>query len=600
MHTVSSLERALPGPERIAFLSALRKIFTRAELLHAGLLVLLITLSALLETVGFGLLIPFFAYLADPQSLVGNRWAQPLLAWMNHRGWGPAEGTLFLSCGIIAFYTFKSGFAGYLAFLVNRFTFAKYRTVARDSIRAYLNLPYASHLSRSTADLIAKSGAAEVLIISVIAPSFSLLTESAVFILLFAMMLAMQPVPLLITLAITGLPAMLFLRVFRERIRVQGEAVQRHYTEVIKVLTQMAGGMKEIKLRNIESFFSQQFSNTLSLYAHSRESSFLLVQLPKYFLEAFAVLGIVTVALTLKSQTPNSAELLATLAFVGLAFARTTPAVTRIMSSLTQIRASRYALDNFVADLQRPQSAAAAPLTQERPLAIQTALEIRGISFSYDGVTPVLQDLTVKIPCGASVGFIGQSGAGKSTLIDLICGLIEPQNGAILCDDQDIRERMNAWQRSIGYVPQNPYLLDDTIARNVAFGVPDEARDEKRVWEALEIAQVANFVRTLPGKLETIAGERGARLSGGQRQRLVIARALYFNPAVLILDEATAALDRETETDLTAAIEGLAGKVTSIIITHRLSTLKACDRIYQLNAGRIEASGTFAEMVTHG
>ena len=234
------------------------------------------------------------------------------------------------------------------------------------------------------------------------------------------------------------------------------------------------------------------------------------------------------------------------------------------------------------------------------PLSFKSTIRFEDLSFDYPGGRgAALHDVTLEIPRGAWVAFVGSSGAGKTTLANVLLGLLQPTSGRLLVDEVDIRANPRAWQDHLGYIPQDIYLIDDTIRRNVAFGIPDDEIDNDEIWRALESAQLASFVRGLDAKLDATVGERGIRISAGQRQRIGIARALYHDPDVLLLDEATSALDNETERLFAQAIESLAHKKTIIIIAHRLTTVRDCDVIYLMDRGRVIASGSFDEAAGH-
>jgi len=273
------------------------------------------------------------------------------------------------------------------------------------------------------------------------------------------------------------------------------------------------------------------------------------------------------------------------------------PALQHVFSALASIRFNRAALDDLTADL-RQFPAALAGDTDASPLALRAEIRFEDVYFRYPGAAGwALEGASLSIPRNQTIGLVGGSGSGKTTLVDLLLGLYEPEQGRILIDDVPLSaDLVPAWRRQVGYVPQQIFLSDDTVAANIAFGVPAREIDAARVEQAARIAQLHDFVQQLPSGYETVIGERGVRLSGGQRQRIGIARALYRDPAVLIMDEATSSLDGATEEDVMQAIRILAGKKTVILIAHRLTTVEECDRVYLLDAGRIVDHGTLQEL----
>nr|MCR5127931.1 ABC transporter ATP-binding protein/permease [Lachnospiraceae bacterium] len=290
-------------------------------------------------------------------------------------------------------------------------------------------------------------------------------------------------------------------------------------------------------------------------------------------------------------MTDDVAGFVTTLGTVAVAAFRLFPAVGRLTTNLNAIMYNRPRLDSMYEMLKEIeeddtyQLKTADPEDAE-PLAFEERLQIKDVRWKYPaGQDDVLRGLNMEIRKGESVALIGPSGAGKTTLADVVLGLLKPQEGQILLDGVDVYQNLAGWAKIIGYVPQAVYLTDDTIRGNVAFGIYEKDIDDEKIWQALEEAQLADFVRGLEKGLDTMVGERGVRLSGGQRQRIAIARALYENPQILVLDEATSALDTETETAVMEAIDSLHGSKTMIIVAHRLTTIRNCDAIFEVNGG---------------
>jgi ATP-binding cassette subfamily C protein len=305
-------------------------------------------------------------------------------------------------------------------------------------------------------------------------------------------------------------------------------------------------------------------------------------------------------------QGKDVQTLLPTLSLFAAAAFRMMPSIHRIISSATRIRYYKHTLDSVYEDLLD----VGLPLTQSlpnievtspplNPLVFEKEITLNHIFYQYPtGEGLALKDIDLTINKGQAVGFVGPSGSGKTTLINLLLGLLSPTSGQLLVDGHNIAPHLTEWQHKIGYIPQDIYLSDDTIRRNIAFGVPDEHIEEAQVWAVIKLAQLETLVQQLPAKLDTVVGERGVRLSGGQRQRVAIARALYHQPQVLIMDEATAALDNETEREITQAVERLSGQKTLLIVAHRLSTVKNCDQLYFIDNGQVVASGTYEQLFT--
>ena len=277
------------------------------------------------------------------------------------------------------------------------------------------------------------------------------------------------------------------------------------------------------------------------------------------------------------------------LSVFAMAAMRLLPSFNRIMSNASSVMASLPGLDALCDDMRRASAMRRTlPPQTDAPIHLQQAIRVEGVTFAYPGTeTPVFSDVDLVIPKNRSVAFIGPSGAGKTTIADVILGLMQPRKGRVTVDGADIYRSIASWHRLVAYIPQNIYLIDDTIRANVTFGTAEGEVDDDRVWQALQSAQLDDFVRSLDHGLDTIVGDQGVKLSGGQRQRIGIARALYNDPEVLVLDEATSALDNETEKAVMDAINSLQGSKTMVIIAHRLTTVRGCDIVYEVKGGRI-------------
>jgi ATP-binding cassette, subfamily B, bacterial PglK len=335
------------------------------------------------------------------------------------------------------------------------------------------------------------------------------------------------------------------------------------------------------------------------MYAESKRVAIFLGELPKYVFELVFIVGIGLMTVYVFATSP-SGQAVAALALVAAAGFRIMPGAVRLIGALHVVRLGGAAFDLVRADLMAAEKTEAAQPTEPvspPQLEVTGSITVEEVGFCYpDRAEAALADISVDIPVGSAVALVGASGAGKSTLVDVILGLQTPTTGRVCVDGRDIRELLPAWQQSLGLVPQDVYLLDDTLRANIAFGQRPEDIDEERLAASVARAQLQELVAELPEGLETSVGERGMRLSGGQRQRIGIARALYPEPTLLILDEATSALDNETERRISQTITDLHGDITILIVAHRLSTVRSCDQIVFMKAGRVAATGTFASL----
>jgi ABC-type multidrug transport system fused ATPase/permease subunit len=344
--------------------------------------------------------------------------------------------------------------------------------------------------------------------------------------------------------------------------------------------------VKDIKMLGREKYFLDQFSLHNEAVANIGKRQNVMQSLPRLWLEWLAIFGLAAMVLSMLLRDKPLEALVPTLGLFAAAAFRLMPSVNRILGAIQGLRYAQPVIDTLYAEVRmlggnsRPAS--------NLPVRFLKSIHLKDISFSYNEASvKTLSDINLTIVHGSTIGFVGSSGAGKSTLIDIILGLLAPTNGQVLVDGCDIQTGLSCWQNQIGYVPQSIYLTDDTLRRNVAFGIPEDRIDNQAVQSAVKIAQLTDYIARLPDGLDTMVGERGIRLSGGQRQRIGIARALYHDPEVLVLDEATSALDVMTEGEVIDEVKALRGTKTILIIAHRLTTHSGCDKIYRIKQGHL-------------
>jgi ABC-type multidrug transport system fused ATPase/permease subunit len=423
-----------------------------------------------------------------------------------------------------------------------------------------------------------------------------LVTESLVVLGLSVLLLLVEPVGALIVVSVIGAAAWLFHRLTRNHIERWGKERLFHDGFRFQHLQQGLSAVKDVKLLGREEEFLAQYRRHNKLSARAARLQSTIQQLPRLWLEVLAVAGLAALVLVMLGQGRDIGTILPTLAVFGAAAFRLMPTVNRMISSVQSLRYGLSVIDTLYEEFKLYVPVPSSVVREK--LSFEDALEVENVWFKYSGASePSIQNLSVMIRKGESIGFIGPSGAGKSTLIDLLLGLLEPDSGEIKLDGTNILNALRSWQDQIGYVPQSMFLTDDSLRRNVAFGLAEEQIDEAAVWRALRAAQLDGFVQTLPDGLDTVVGERGVRLSGGQRQRIGIARALYHDPSVLVLDEATSSLDTMTENSVMQAVRSLKGSKTIIIVAHRLSTVEYCDRLYRLESGKVVEQGKPGEML---
>ncbi len=556
----------------------------------------LLVLGAAVEAAGAAAVFGLIRILNDPAEATRLPVASTIAAWLpNHT---PRTVLLVLTLLAGCLYLVRSAVLG-LSFLAQeRIVFGAVRRIARRVLHAYLEAPYSLLLQRNSAALVQRVlRGAEVSATLVLASVVHLAAEGLVIAALIALLVMTAPFSTLAvalgTVALLLLPASLGGRVFRR----WGDTEQKLEKEIQQSLQQSLGAIKEVRLRGREAGFLEVADRLRTGYTRlQRRRSMLLeaVRLSGETLFVLALLGVIFV-LTVQRAGAQTLSLLGLYGYVGF---RLVPSANRITRALGSLRAGVPFVRDVADDLDS--LPASPPEPAGPPLTLARGIGFERVSFRYDSDHLVLDEVTLTIRRGESMGLVGPTGAGKTTLADLLLGLLPPTSGRVLVDGRDIRENLRSWQEAIGYVPQEPHLLDDTVRCNVAFTLDPKEVDDDRVWRSLRLAQLDDMVAGLPDGLNTRLGERGVRLSGGQRQRIAIARALYRDPSVLVFDEATSALDLQTERELVEAIGRLQGERTVIVVAHRPSTVRRCTRLTVLREGRLVATGTFDDLAGAG
>jgi ATP-binding cassette subfamily C protein len=583
--------------------STLRKLFylfdqrTRTQIFFLfGLMVL----SAILETGGVGLIVPFITVIADPGIIESNRWLHKTKEVIGAAT--PTDFLIFMSIGLVAFYIVKNSCLSVMNYLQLRFVFSKRSSLGNKLFRSYLESPYTFHLERNTAELYRNIDFAVTRVYGFVLSLLKLCTELCVLTGIVILLLFVNPIIVICSVSILGAVSGIFYKVISRYSLIFGEKVQSSQKYVAQSVLEGFGAIKEVKVSGRESLFSDRYYSNMMDNARANWMHSTLNVMPRLFLEVVAIGSVILIVILLQVQGKEIRTLLPTLGLFAMATIRLMPSLSQIVSNLQQIRFYSPSVDLVYQDIHHFDAVSScAPQLKEllrEELSFEREIRVENLDYAYPSANKMaLRGVSLKIHKGQVVAFVGSSGAGKTTLANVILGLLEPTGGRIYVDKKDIFQNLAQWHRNIGYVPQSIFLLDTNVRNNVAFGLEHEEIDDSKVWDALKVGQLESFVRHLPEGLNTFIGENGVRLSGGQRQRLGIARALYHQPEILILDEATSALDSEIEKEVSRAIEELSGQKTLIIIAHRLSTIRQCDNIYFMQKGSIVDSGTFDELV---
>lgn len=584
MKKSSNKKNAIHVFQKVKFLllaSQKRQLIIIAGLLFIGMLFEMMSLGILIPALGimlnsdiaksYPILTPYLHFIGDPSQ-------RQLIIW------GISS--------IMIIFLMKAIFLIYSTWRQSKFSSELAATLAQNLFIGYLRQPYSFHLKRNSAELIRNIQSEVAAFNSVSMSLISLTLEMSAIIGIAFMLIFVEPLGAIVVTSFLGISSLLFYQLTKNKILSWGKGRQFHGGFITKHLLEGLGGVKEIKLFGREDFFLKEYVKHYTPWTKIQVNTNTLNLMPRMYLELLAVIGLAGLVVLMVAQNKPMDSVLPTLAvFVAAAF-RMIPSTNRIMNSIQQVRFARPVIDLIYNEFKMIRYEEANSVVFKNKLDFSKNLVVTNLSFCYSGAsTKALDGVSIKVEKGQSVGFMGQSGSGKSTLVDLILGLLTPDSGEISVDSQNIQNDLRCWQNQIGYVPQSIYLTDDTLRRNVAFGIENDKIDNNSVVRAIKAAQLDEFVGSLPQGLETYVGERGVRLSGGQRQRIGIARALYNDPEVLVLDEATSALDSENEKEVMLAIAALQGHKTILIVAHRLSTINNCDKIYKLNKGKIIAEG---------
>ena len=566
------------------------KLFTNSDRAAFIRIVVMVIVGMFLETISLGIVVPIIGILTQDDyqqkypfivDIFGNLSREELIS--------------AVMVAMVLIYVVRSLFLFWSLWIQKGFSASVSGRLSQSLFSIYLRQPYMFHLQRNSSTLMRNAKNATSVVTCGVDPFLVLLTDGLVAIAMFALLIAVEPVGTLAVLLVFGLSTFVFQRTTRRRIDNWGYQVDYHETKILQHLQEGFGGAKDVKVLGRENEFLSQHEKHLGESIRINRIYNVILTLPRSFMEIITIVGLCLLVVSMVVRGRELADIVPILGLFAAAAFRVMPSINRLLMATQTLIFNRSIIASVYKDflLDSPDSTSTGSGTK-----FAAQLELTDVSFKYPtAATASLQNVSLVVKRGEAVGFVGPSGAGKSTLVDVILGLFAPTSGVVKVDGQDVQQNLRNWQNQIGYVPQAIYLTDDTLRRNVAFGLNDENIDDNLVRNAIRLAQLEEFVATLPEKLETVVGERGVRLSGGQRQRIGIARALYHNPSVLVLDEATSSLDTPTEHGVMQAVQALQGSKTVLIVAHRLSTVEYCDRLYKIENARITEEGTFHEVV---
>jgi ABC-type multidrug transport system fused ATPase/permease subunit len=561
-----------------------------------ALLLALMLLASFAEMISIGAVLPFLGVLTAPESIFEMPTMQPVIQALKIVEPKQLIFPLTIAFGLAAII------AGTMRLLLlwasTRLSFATGSDLSIKIYRRTLYQSYAVHCARNSSGVIdGISGKVNVVIYSIIVPTLTLISSGVMLVAILIALLIVQPIIALVAFGGFGLIYVVIVRLTRKQLIIDSECVARKSTQVIKSLQEGLGGIRDVLIDGTQEAYCQIYRNADTPLRRAQGNTLFIGASPRYGMEALGMLLIAALAYYLAQQIDGIAKVIPILGALALGAQRLLPVLQQGYASWTQIRSGQVSLKDTLELLEQPlpdysnQSITQLPFNQ--------SIILKQLRFRYGEYEPyVIDQLNLTIAKGSRVGFIGKTGSGKSTLIDIIMGLLQPDNGALEIDGQPITpSNHRAWQSHIAHVPQVIFLSDSTIEENIAFGIPRDQIDHSRVKRAAEQAQISKSIESWPKQYQTFVGERGVRLSGGQRQRIGIARALYKQADVIVFDEATSALDSETEQAVMQAIESLSNETTLLIIAHRLTTLKNCAQIVELSDGNIKRISRYQDIV---
>ena len=586
-------------------LATLRKIGRLIDRRDRGkviILVILMIVTAFMQTAGIASVMPFLAVLSDPDMVHSNALLNAVFEGL---GFESTNSFLYF-LGIAAFIVFVTGTAlqAFTHWAITRFSHMQQYELSRRLMGDYLRRPFTFFLGRNSGDL-AKTILQETTqaINGALMPLMRLVSQGLLAAFIVTLLIVVEPaLAMTIALALGSIYGAIYVlartwlaRIGQDRV----EANRQRFTAAAEAFA----GAKEIRLLGRERDYLERYREPSKRFALHQANAILLNSMPQYAIEAIAFGGVLLLVLFLMAGDGGLAQALPLIGLYALAGRQLIPAFQKIFGTIAALRFNAAAVDNVLRDLGHHTGSTPLPGRKHdvTPMEPQEAIRMTEVTYRYPGLEQIAIDgMSLEIRANTTVGFIGSSGAGKSTLVDLLLGLLTPDSGKIQIDDTRLDAgNIRNWQAALGYVPQHIFLADQSVAANIALGVPEHQIDHAAVEKAARLANLHDFVtEELPAGYATIIGERGTRLSGGQRQRIGIARALYRDPAVLFFDEATSALDNATEHAVMEAIHNLSGSKTIILVAHRLSTVKDCDRIYVLHRGKMVANGNWSELST--
>lgn len=579
----------------IQMVKELNYILNKGQKMRVFFVLFVILISSTLELLGVTAILPFVQALLTPEKLMGNPW---ISKFMDIFGISSDKGLLLLlGVGLILIYIFKNLYIIFSYYVQYDFSTRVQKDLSVKMLTSYLRRPYDFFLDTNSAEILRGCGSDTSGVYTIISCLTTIITELLTIMMIGLFIIVTDPWTAIGILLLMLVVMLGMIGIFKPVMKRAGKKNIEAATRKNKAIYQTISGIKEIFVMQRKELFLEEYKEASEVSRKVQRTSDFLGSCPDRIVEGICVSGLIGIVCIRLTMNANMIDFVPKLAAFAMAAFKILPSIGKITSRVNALVYQRLALmkvyDNMKeADAYVEQQTdyiknSSVYHTEKRNIDFCEKLEISHVFWKYSNQKePVLTDTTLSIEKGQSIAFIGASGAGKTTLADIILGLLHPQKGTVVMDGMDVYAMPEEWAKIVGYVPQAVFLMDDTVRNNISFGLPEELIEDEKIWDALERAQLKSFIETLPKGLDTIVGERGVKFSGGQRQRVAIARALYNRPEILVLDEATAALDNETETAVMESIDALQGQITMIIVAHRLTTIRNCDKIYEIRDGK--------------
>lgn len=594
--------------EKVSLLGKIGYIFDKKQKGQLVLLAVLILIGGVFETLGVSVMVPVVSTIIVPKTLHDfiDRHEQ-VSNLINLLG---LDSDMKIACVLlitmIALFVVKNTYMLFLIYKQNTFVARARNDMISRVMREFLNRPYEDYLGADIPTVFRITDSDIPRVFSLVLALLSLLTELVVSTFLGVVLMLVNWQMTLLMIVVLLVMTFISVKGLKPKLNDIGRRNQETQSRIARWRLQAIYGLKDVKVLNRQDFYIRNYYESGKVGANIARDYAVLNSVPRLMIETVFMASVMLFILVYILRGGDVGLLIPQLTAFGLAAMRIMPSANRINTYITEVAYNQYSLDYLYENLTESMKSDKAMRAERAAIAgpalhLEDKIELKDITFAYpDSDKNIFTKANMVIPKGKSVGIMGPSGAGKSTVVDILLGLLHVQSGEILCDGSSIFSNYDSWLSQIGYIPQSIYLVDETIRENIALGMDADAIDEDRIWEVMEEAQLADFVRSLPDGLDTTIGDRGVRLSGGQRQRIGIARALYHNPEILVFDEATSALDNETEAAVMEAINGFHGKKTMVIIAHRLNTIADCDIIYEVSDEQVRETTLKGKTIIQG